>query len=79
MVEQLERTRFMYQETIVYKIRSQFGKDFVYTNRNGNWAISPAVLKEFRKLTEGQVVWSRGDRCWRKRRPTDRTINRLIN
>ena len=79
MVEQLERTPYMYQESIVYKIKSQFGQEFVYRNRSGNWAISPVVLRKFRKLTEDQVVWSRGDRCWRKRRPTDRTTNRLID
>lgn len=65
MFEQFNNTRWMYQESIVYKIKSQFGKDFVYQNSNGNYAIDREVLKQFRKLTEGKAIWERGQRAWR--------------
>jgi hypothetical protein len=71
MVKRLNETKYLYQEDIVYQIQSQFGGEFVYDNQNGNPAISPSVLKEFRKLTEGSVVWSRGERLWRKREHYD--------
>jgi len=41
----------------------------VYTNQNGNLAISKEVLEEFRKL---DVVWERDERCWRKRTNLDK-------
>jgi hypothetical protein len=71
MLRELEDSNWLYQEMAVYKIRSKFGSEFVYQNQNGNLAISPAVLKEFRRLTEGTVVWDRSGRMWRKRRPHD--------
>ena len=66
MVEELERVRFLYQEMIVHRIASKFGKDFVYTNRNGNKSIDRRVLDEFKLLTPN-VVWERSQRCWQKR------------
>lgn len=71
MMEQVEQ-RYMYQDTIVYQIRSQFGEQFTYVNENGNLAIGKDVLKAFKKLSGDSVIWERGDRCWRKRRPYDR-------
>ncbi|WP_434716312.1 DUF6953 family protein [Paraburkholderia sp. A3RO-2L] len=59
----------LYQESVVYKIRSQFGPEHVYKNANGNLAISKDVLKHFQTLTEGKVVWERGERAWRVLRP----------
>ncbi|EPL0635741.1 DUF6953 family protein [Acinetobacter baumannii] len=43
-----------------------FGDDFVSENENGNLTISKVVLKEFRKLTEGEVVWMRSEKAWRR-------------
>jgi hypothetical protein len=57
---------WLYQDVIVQKIKEECGEDFVYTNANYNLAISKNVLKEFRKKTEGLVVWERSDKSWRK-------------
>lgn len=59
------------RETLVWEIRDKFGQEFVYDNRNGNLAIGKAVLREFRLLTEKDVVWERGTRLWRKRETYD--------
>jgi hypothetical protein len=40
-----------------------------YMNANGNPAISKQVLKEFRALTDGTLVWERGERAWRPAKP----------
>ncbi|MGX9574083.1 DUF6953 family protein [Mesorhizobium sp. f-mel] len=69
MVAESKKSHWLYQETVVYKIRQQFGDEYVYQNANGNLAISKAVLKEFRKLTEDTLVWERGERAWRPRKP----------
>lgn len=71
MVEQLREQRYLYQETVVYEIAEKFGSEFVYDNANGNLAIGKRVLAEFRKLTEHDVVWERGDRMWRYREAYD--------
>jgi len=63
---------WLYQETVVYQIRSEFGDEFVYLNRNGNLAIAKPVLAEFRRLTEATHVWERGTRAWRPRTDRDK-------
>ena len=71
MVQQLEKKGSLYQEDVVYKIAQKFGKEFTYINQNGNSAIDRKVLKEFRSLTEAEVVWDRSERMWRKREQYD--------
>lgn len=56
------------QPSIVSK---KFGKDFVYTNVNGNLSIGKDVLKEFKKLSGDDVVWERGEKAWRYRASYD--------
>jgi hypothetical protein len=69
MVGELKRTQSqsLYQEEVVSHLHSTSGNDLTYINANGNWAIDRRVLAEFRKLTEGTVVWERGERLWRLR------------
>ena len=76
MKDQLYQQRYLYQEVIVYDIEAKFGSDFVYTNENGNLAIDPKVLKEFRKITPN-AVWERGERCWRTREKYDQPGSRM--
>lgn len=73
-----ENSKYIYQETIVYKIKEEFGADFFYTNKSGNLAIGRDVLKEFRKITEGKVVWERSDRAWRKLRDNENYKGRQV-
>ncbi|WP_199858184.1 hypothetical protein [Limnothrix sp. PR1529] len=71
MLKQIEGKGEIYQGDVVWEIQAEFGGEFVYENENFNLAISPAVLKEFRKITADTVVWSRGERMWRKRDTSD--------
>jgi hypothetical protein len=70
MVNELARLRFLDQSTVAYYLVSQ-DKSLVYTNENGNLAISRDVLNAFRDLKSDDVVWSRGDRQWRFRQAYD--------
>ena len=72
MAEQLEHKVYLYQEDVVGDLREQLGEQFVYQNASGNPAISRAVLRAFRKLTENTVVWERSGRSWRQRAGYDR-------
>ncbi len=69
MKSELENTNWLYQETVVYKIKELFGDTFVYLNANGNLSIDKKVLATFRKLTNDTVIWDRGEKAWRKRTP----------
>jgi hypothetical protein len=69
--EFLKSEGWLYQEVIVWKIKEQFGDEFVYRNENGNLAISRPVLNEFRKLTESTATWEPGERAWRRRHSGD--------
>ena len=78
MLNQISKKRELYQNEVVYQIEDKFGPQFVYENRLGNAAINREVLKEFRKLTEKTVVWSRDERCWRIRSADDPKYGRLV-
>jgi hypothetical protein len=71
MLQELDRVRFLYQETVVYDIASKFGKEFTAINDSGNLAIRKDVLSAFRKLSGDAVIWERGERMWRKRTSYD--------
>jgi hypothetical protein len=71
MFEELKRLRNFDQDHAAAQIERRFGKQFVYDNANGNPAISKDVLKHFNVLTKNTVVWSRSERYWRFRHPSD--------
>ena len=78
MVQQFEKKGSLYQEDVVTEIPKKFGKEFTYINQNGNLAIDREVLKEFRSLTEAEVVWDRSERMWRKREHYDPSSGRSV-
>lgn len=51
MKSELENTNWLYQETVVYKIKELFGDTFVYLNANGNLSIDKKVLGRVRIST----------------------------
>ncbi|MFC1793049.1 DUF6953 family protein [Planctomycetota bacterium] len=77
MLNRLNEDKTLYQEVVVYEIQQHYGAEFVYINENGNLAISRKVLSEFQKLTEGKVVWSRGERYWRFKEDYDDPKSRM--
>ncbi len=78
MLDQFNNQFWLYQEDTVYKIKNKFGIEFVYQNESGNYAISKKVLKEFKSLTEGKIVWERGQRAWRKLKPNENYKGRQV-
>ena len=79
MFQEVKRDGLLYQNDAAYNIEQKFGGNFVYTNDNGNLAISRDVLAVFRKLTEDSVVWERGERLWRKREDYDEKGKRRVD
>jgi len=77
MLQELVSKKELYQEIAVYEIHNRFGKEFTYINQNGNLAIDKKVLQEFKKITEGQVVWTRRDKSWRFREKYDDPKSRM--
>jgi len=71
MYEKLKENGILYHEEAVYGIMENFGEEYTYLNENGNSAIDRRVLKEFRKLTDRNVVWVRSDKYWRFRKEGD--------
>ncbi len=71
MLSELQREKYLYQESVVYDIASKFGEDFTYDNDNGNPAIGRKVLAAFKQLTGDSVIWERGERLWRYREKHD--------
>lgn len=79
MLRELDREEALYQDVVAFEIKSRFGEEHVYINRNGNLAISKEVLSEFRKLTGMSVVWVRGERYWRRRDDHDHPNSRTVS
>ncbi len=79
MLKNLEINKTLDQEWAVYEIKKKFGSEYTYVNENGNLSIDKSVLREFRKLTEGRVVWERSDRCWRFRNQFDPPDKRMVD
>lgn len=71
MVTQIPDAGFLRQARVARMIRTNYGEEFVYKNKNRNLAIRGDVLDEFRALTEGELMWSRSRQAWRRRRDGD--------
>jgi hypothetical protein len=71
MRDELDRTGSLRQAYAAAEIESEFGPEFIYENENGNPAIDERVLREFRELTEDDVIWDRWEYKWRYRQPDD--------
>lgn len=65
------RSGELWQMDAADHISKNFDEGLTYINDNGNLAISKDVLAAFRKLSDGQVVWERGLRYWRRRTERD--------
>jgi hypothetical protein len=79
MLAQLEKNNGYLEHYPVISHLHDTDKELLYMNRNGGWAVDPAVLAAFRKLTEGKVVWSRGELRWRRRNKYDDPTKRLVD
>ena len=67
LLDQMGASHWLHQEAIAQRIRISFGEEFVYRNKNGKFGIRKAVLVEFKRLTQGQLVWVHSERAWRRK------------
>src|ERR1051326_8987550 len=79
MLEQVKSRGMLEQKHAAWTIRRQFGKRFIYTNKNGNLAIATDVLQEFLRISFAAVVWNRRERLWRLRTPDDPINKRRVD
>lgn len=71
MLDEVQRTGWLYQEHAVSEIERQFGRNLIYERDLGAQCISRDVLKKFRLISDQTVIWSRGEKCWRLRHDWD--------
>lgn len=67
MQAQLKEDGEVYQGDPVDAIGMVFREELTYENDNENPGIRRDGLREFRRLTEPDVVWGRSEFCWRVR------------
>ena len=70
MLRRVEKSGVLHQDDAVGGIADRFGAGTTYENASGNAAVSKEVLAAFKAISP-DVVWSRGERCWRKREKGD--------
>ena len=71
MRDELDRAGSLSQAYAAAEIESEFGPSFIYENENGNPAIDKDVLREFRELTEDNVIGDPWAYKWRHRQQGD--------
>ena len=77
MQDQVNKKRYLYQSDVaayLFKVEKSVLKDerrLTYFDDAGNLCIARAVLSNFRKLDPEEIVYERGDKCWRKRKSYD--------
>lgn len=70
MLLRVEKSGVLHQDDAVGGLADKFGASATYDNAAGNPAISKDVLKAFKDMSP-HIVWSRSERCWRKREKGD--------
>lgn len=78
MLEQYTKHKRLPQTMAARGIMIEFGEQYVYRNKQRNWAINKGILEEFRKITPEDVVWSRSSQTWRARAPYDPKEGRMV-
>jgi uncharacterized protein DUF6953 len=78
MAQQLRANGELLQVDAVDEIVSKFGEVCVYENDAGNLAIHRDILSEFRKMTDPDFVWDRGEKLWRRREEYDPVGTRQV-
>ena len=64
MAEDVKANGYLYPGYAATEIRSLFGDEFISADAHGDPSMSQAVLSEFRKLTDGWVVWELKAKRW---------------
>lgn len=72
MVNEFNDKGHLSQSRAARHIKTAFGEEFVYKNKNHNTAINKEVLAEFKKLTGSDAVWVKSAFRWRKRKEKDK-------
>lgn len=78
MLEQYNKHQRLSQSSAARGIRTEFGEQYVYKNKQRNWAINKGILEAFKRLTPEGVVWSRSTQTWRARRASDPQDTRMV-
>jgi len=73
MLVELEKHGCLYQDDVVDHLVKSQNETFLRENADGNQVLNRALLNEFKKLTETNVVWVVPDRYWRFRVLEDET------
>ena len=71
MEAQVAEHGVLYREEAVETIYELFGERFAPDNDAGNLSMAKDVLAAFKSMTSETNVWSRGEKCWRRREVGD--------
>jgi hypothetical protein len=67
MLDTIKERGELSQSNAYYEINKLFGRDFTTVTNSGSSSIKSGVLTAFKKISEDEVIWERGDKKWRKR------------
>jgi len=64
MIHEIETRGYLHQADAAQWIEAKFGPEWIYENENGNPAIYPGVLREFRRRKSDRISWENADKSW---------------
>lgn len=67
MLSTIQEQGELSQNNAFYEINKRFGSSFTSISNSGSPSVGRGVLTAFRKISDGVVIWERGDKKWRKR------------
>jgi hypothetical protein len=71
MIGWVEEKGYLDHEIVTWELR-KIDKSLLRYNEAGNEVVAKEVLDAFKKAMPDSIVWSRGERHWRSRKPTDK-------
>jgi hypothetical protein len=72
MFVEFNRNRVLFHDVAVTGIRQKFGPEFTHLGQEGRHQIDQDVLREFRAIAKGTIVWISQKNYWRKRTENDK-------
>lgn len=64
MLAEIKRHGTLEHYQVAAEIVERFGPEWDYANENGNPAVDPRILRQFRRQHAGTVEWDKSGLCW---------------
>jgi hypothetical protein len=72
MFAEFNRNQALFHDVAVTGISQEFGPEFTHLGEEGHYQIDQDVLREFRTIAQGNIMWVSQKNYWRRRTENDK-------